>query len=1183
MIKLLLILFSCPAWVFGFIFYLNSAPSSFSEEIKYYVSVNGSDENTGTPAQPFLTIQKARDIVRLQPTTQDIRVRIMPGRYAITNAISFTNVLDGGTGVHRVIYEAFDPANPPVIDGGSPVGTGGWINEAGNLWYTTIPSGWNFRRLYADGERQIRAREPDFDLGAGVSYGGTYLRSDPQYPSSTVRQIDLPAGLPEVLSFTNAERTIFSSSTSFPSVQQSDCAEIVTFGHWNSTRAPLSNVSGSLVESYNRMGISGIFHLDFLVGEQFYLEHAKSFLDTQGEWWRDEAGNRLYVYSTNSPSGRMFWATQSDQLIRVVGTSGSPVCNLEFHHLIFQGANWVLPDDSCIGSQADYYVNRSNVLCRMPAAVLFEYVSNCVLRSCMVLNTAANAIAMERGCQNSSVESCWISDVGAGGVVAGHKDEALGSDVGKSANISIQNNVIMSCGTDFLGAQGIWANYVPNVRISRNTVLDIGYTGISVGYNWADGATRQRNAVVEKNDICGVMKYFFDGAGVYLVGNQGGAVVRNNYIHDSLNAKGLQFDQGSSFLTASNNLIVGCSIGMALNSGHDRSVKNNIFSDMFQVSSGAAALGVHQTLYTNQQAVLFEKNIICRVASNLVFSIAHPEYVPAVINSNLYFDCAVPRGFALSGWGGDPANWLSWTQWQALGYDTGGYTNLNPNFVDAAGSDFRFVNTSTVNSSIGFTDWDKYDVGSALVLDYHVPIVWTNLVGVVGDGDSLTKTSTSVGWDAGAASSQSSVGDVGVHFKAQWTDTSRMCGLSTNDTDAGYTSIDYAWQLDVGGSLKIYEKGVWKGAFGSYQTGDTFVVERVGNEVRYLYNGTIMRVSTNAPRCRLMADCSLCNPGATILDATIYILGHPIQWTNSVGVTAVNNSLAKIGGTTGWNAGASSATKVSEDVGIFFSAQETNTSRMCGLSVNDTDAHYTSIDYAWQLDAGGGLKIYENGVSRGVFGSYLSGDIFAIERINGKICYFQNSEVRREVTNATSAPLLVDCSLCQVGATVQNVCLYTPVAPLESSIQWANVQGVSVIENTLIKTEGNGWGNGGAASTQGYDGNIGVYFVAGEINLARMCGLSTNDVNASYDSIGFALYLQSNGTVSIYELGENRGSFGTYSSGDTFAVERVDSTVRYLHNGIVIRTVTCDEPLETLRADTSLYHVNSTLRSMAVY
>ncbi|KKL22663.1 hypothetical protein LCGC14_2433190, partial [marine sediment metagenome] len=112
-------------------------------------------------------------------------------------------------------------------------------------------------------------------------------------------------------------------------------------------------------------------------------------------------------------------------------------------------------------------------------------------------------------------------------------------------------------------------------------------------------------------------------------------------------------------------------------------------------------------------------------------------------------------------------------------------------------------------------------------------ITWVDTVGVIVNGNTITKNVPD-GWgNGGAASLESFTGDGGVEFVATQTDTYRMCGLSSTNTDADYASIEYALYLRPNGELQVYENGVIQGGFGRYKKGDRFRVERVGSTIVY--------------------------------------------------------------------------------------------------------------------------------------------------------------------------------------------------------------------------------------------------------------------------------------------------------------------------------------------------------------
>jgi len=142
---------------------------------------------------------------------------------------------------------------------------------------------------------------------------------------------------------------------------------------------------------------------------------------------------------------------------------------------------------------------------------------------------------------------------------------------------------------------------------------------------------------------------------------------------------------------------------------------------------------------------------------------------------------------------------------------------------------------------------------------------WTNTAGVAASGNNLTKTA-GTGWgNAGASSTQSiTSGDGYVEVTASETSTARIFGLSHTDANQNWTTIDFGMDLDVGGTIYVFESGANRGTFGTYTTGDKLQVAIVGGVVKYKKNGTVFYTSTVAPTYPLVVDSSLYSSGSTL-------------------------------------------------------------------------------------------------------------------------------------------------------------------------------------------------------------------------------------------------------------------------------------------------------------------------------
>lgn len=646
-------------------------------------------------------------------------------------------------------------------------------------------------------------------------------------------------------------------------------------------------------------------------------------------------------------------------------------------------------------------------------------------------------------------------------------------------------------------------------------------------------------------------------------------------------------------------------------------------------------------------------------------------------------------------------------------------------------------------------------------------VTWVDLQNLEATSNSLNKIQGGNGnWNGGAASLNTVVNNGRLEFTASETNRDRMVGLSNNNPDANFTSIEYAWQLRSNGQLRIRENGAFRGDFGPYTSGDTFGVHVEAGVVKYYQNGTLRYISAVSPVFPLIADVSIQDEGGTVTNALIingnvgnfvtiaenagasasyewFINGvsvgnndslytntglsdgdtitvnvipaiggcsstnsyttqpvvisqiddptfgvfyaqneaattscqeaiESITWTDIVNLEAVGNNLEKIqGGSNNWNAGAASFNQVFDNGRLQFEAGETNEDRAIGLSFDNPSANLNTIDYAWNLRSNGQLRIYENGALRGDFGPYASGDTFSIRVDNGSVGYYQNGTLIYLSTVAPTLPLIADVSINDEGGTVTHALIingntgtftvradssgsnptyewflngistgisdtvYTNTTLLEGDqiycsiipalggcspatayqtaaieirnvedlnfgnsvsqndiadisplvayeeVVWVNASNLETSGNDLLKIQSNNNWDGGASSLNRVSDNSMLQMVVAETNEDRMFGLSEVDVNSDFTTIEYAVYLRSNGNLTIYENGINRGGFGTYSTLDTIKIVHFNGVIEYYRNQNLLYT-SAIAPADTLIADVSIQDIGGTITEAMV-
>ena len=135
-----------------------------------------------------------------------------------------------------------------------------------------------------------------------------------------------------------------------------------------------------------------------------------------------------------------------------------------------------------------------------------------------------------------------------------------------------------------------------------------------------------------------------------------------------------------------------------------------------------------------------------------------------------------------------------------------------------------------------------------------------------------------------------------------------------------------------------------------------------------------------------------------------------------------NGSFKKDSGNTNtWDGQVYSTEGYSTRVYCSFKAGETTTHIMAGLNSDPTtDSNYTSIDYAWYLNAGT-IAIYEGGASIYSSGTYSVNDVFTITYDGTNVRYYYNDTLIRTVARSVSGTLYFDSSFYEVPCSLTSV------------------------------------------------------------------------------------------------------------------------------------------------------------------
>jgi hypothetical protein len=479
-------------------------------------------------------------------------------------------------------------------------------------------------------------------------------------------------------------------------------------------------------------------------------------------------------------------------------------------------------------------------------------------------------------------------------------------------------------------------------------------------------------------------------------------------------------------------------------------------------------------------------------------------------------------------------------QWTRNGANIGGATSST--YIGVAGTDFvtgsqiRCVMTSNatcaspatatsaaITMTVTPSSADFYISGVTDPLACNrleERVKWYALANVVttGFGNSLNKTASAGNWDGGAYSYNQVNNNGYLEFTATETNTFRMIGLSNANPNNSYTSIKYAIYLQNNATLTIYENGSNIGNFGTYATNDVFRVSVENNIVKYYKNNVVFYYSALVPSFPMFVDVSINSLGGTLSNVLV-------------------NNL---------NAGSFTATVING----------------------------TAITYQWRLN---GSPVGINAASYSNPGLAVS-DIVTCDLSYTPLCGPSPVNTSSNATTLKALPTYDVPVFYITGVTDPAAC-----NRLEEQVKWYSLANVVTtgLGNSLNKTSSGGNWDGGAFSYNQVNNNGYLEFTVTETNTARMIGLSNTNADNGYASIRYAVFLQNNATVGIYENGTNRGNFGTYAASDVFRVSIENNVVKYYRNGTVFY-FSALVPSFPLYADASINSLNGTLTNVLV-
>ncbi len=566
-----------------------SAAPSRKTAVIFWVSPNGSDQNSGSRENPLASLEsaqrKARELRRLNdPSAQaGIRILLRTGNYQLTEPLFFRSE-DSGTEASPTMIEAA-PGEHPVLSGGIPVAH--WhkapnripdlpFAARGKVWIADAPNVGNrilyFRQLWINDRKAVRARQPN---GEKLERLLTWNRTNYEAWISKSALADLrdPAGV-EMVFHQQWEIAICRLKSLYV---EGDRAR-VTF------QSPESALQFDHPWPQPIMSTNG--------NGPFFLANAIEFLDEPGEWFQEYPSGRIYYWPRPDEdlTKAEIIVPALETLVQIEGTLDNPVAHLKFKGIQFAHSTWMRPSEKGhVPLQAGMFLldayklspkgtpdhsaglDNQAWLGRPPGAVSMKNANHISFERCRFEHLASAGLDVQNGTHDDLIEGCVFHDLGGNGIQLGKFADA-GFETHRPYNPSdereitthqrIANNLVTDCANEDWGCAGIAVGYGREIAIEHNEISNVSYTGISMGWGWNKATNCMRDNRIIANHIHHVATRMCDTAGIYTLSPQPGTLIASNSIHsirmspyvsDPDHWFYLYLDEGSAHITVRDN------------------------------------------------------------------------------------------------------------------------------------------------------------------------------------------------------------------------------------------------------------------------------------------------------------------------------------------------------------------------------------------------------------------------------------------------------------------------------------------------------------------------------------------------------------------------------------------------------------------------------------------------------
>lgn len=479
-----------------------------------------------------MAVRQAREMHRLGEA-DSVVIRLAEGTYRLTQPL---NLLPEDS--HTAIV-----GNNAVISGARPVSE--WRKE-GSLWTANAPvvngSRVMLRQLWVNGRKALRATQ-----------FGQYKLDRILDSNVDIITIPTPKNLNSLIRAPHLEMLVHQrwaiAILRIKSMRQIGDSTQVEF------HDPESYLEFS--HPWPQPVIGGDFG-----SSSYCLMNDLSLVDEPGEWYQDESTGVIYYMPREGETipATVAEVPVTENLLKISGAPGLRVTDITVSGVTFAYSSWTRP--SRLGHVTlqggfpllDAYKLQKEGLPWAPslenqawierpeAAVKVEWGRRITFNDCSFTHLGATGLDFAFADKAVTASGCTFSDIGGTAILAGSFSEGA-SEVHRPYRVSpdqeeycdtlyITSNHIDDATNEDWGAMGIGCGYVRNCSIVGNSVSNVNWCGICLGWGWTPHDTGMRNNRICDNRVTDYARMLYDVGGIYTMSAQPNSFITGNTVSE---------------------------------------------------------------------------------------------------------------------------------------------------------------------------------------------------------------------------------------------------------------------------------------------------------------------------------------------------------------------------------------------------------------------------------------------------------------------------------------------------------------------------------------------------------------------------------------------------------------------------------------------------------------------------